>query len=113
MRAAGRSLASSGGAFGQTQSENSIASHPDPGSSLGIASVSNLRDLGGYIARGSFAVRSKVLYRSSQLNPVSAGDLMKIAELDLTSDFDLRTAAERAKFPDVLPRGVRTLGSTS
>jgi hypothetical protein len=37
-----------------------------PGTSLGVASLPNLRDLGGYKTSDSSVVRRSVLYRSSQ-----------------------------------------------
>src|SRR5687768_9090055 len=63
-----------------------------PGISLGIRSVPNLRDLGGYIARDGAAVRSGKIYRSDQLSRISPDDLARIAALGLRTDYDLRTA---------------------
>jgi protein-tyrosine phosphatase len=77
-----------------------------PGTSLGIASVANLRDAGGYRTADGSVVRRGVAYRSNQLNPISSADLKKIADLGLKTDFDLRTAEEREAKPDVLPTGV-------
>ena len=79
-----------------------------PGCSLGIASVPNLRDLGGYLTRNGLVVRRKLLYRSSQLTKISPGDLEKIAALGLKNIYDLRTAEERAAAPDELPPVVNT-----
>jgi protein-tyrosine phosphatase len=78
-----------------------------PGTSLGIASVPNLRDVGGYTTRDGSVVRLGVLYRSEQLNPITPDDMKKLAALGLRNDFDLRTAAERQKRPDELPPGVK------
>ena len=80
-----------------------------PGTSLGIASVPNLRDVGGYATADGSVVRRGVAYRSNQLNPVSADDLNKIAALGLKNDFDLRTAEEREAKPDQLPAGVKNV----
>lgn len=80
---------------------------PAPGLRLGLASVPNLRDLGGFAARDGAVVRSGLVYRSDQLNPVSPDDLAKLAGLGLATVFDLRTADERASRPDQLPPGVR------
>jgi protein-tyrosine phosphatase len=77
-----------------------------PGSSLGIASVPNLRDAGGYTTADGSLVRRGIAYRANQLNPISPADLKKIADLGLKNDFDLRTAEEREAKPDVLPTGV-------
>ena len=46
-----------------------------PGTSLGIASVPNLRDTGGYTTADGWVVRRGVAYRSNQLNPISAQDM--------------------------------------
>jgi protein-tyrosine phosphatase len=78
-----------------------------PGASLGIESLPNLRDLGGYKTQDSSIVRRGVLYRSSQLTRISATDMQKIAALKLKNDYDLRTARERETRPDELPTGVR------
>ena len=79
---------------------------PAPGASLGIASVPNLRDVGGYTTQDGSVVRRGVAYRSDQLNPITPDDMKKLAALGLRNDFDLRTAAERQKRPDQLPPGV-------
>jgi protein-tyrosine phosphatase len=78
-----------------------------PGTSLGIASVPNLRDAGGYMTADGSMVRRGVAYRANQLNPISPADLKKIAALGLKNDFDLRTAEERESKPDILPPGVK------
>jgi protein-tyrosine phosphatase len=80
-----------------------------PGTSLGIASVPNLRDAGGYKTADGEVVRRGVAYRSNQLNPISADDMKKIAALGLKNDFDLRTAEERQAKPDELPAGVKNV----
>jgi protein-tyrosine phosphatase len=78
-----------------------------PGQSLGIESVPNLRDLGGYKTSDGATVASKLVYRSSQLSDISAGDMKKLANLNLKTDLDLRTAEERDANPDELPPGVK------
>ena len=78
--------------------------------SLGIRSGAwNLRDLGGYVARDGAVVRSGKIYRSDQLSRISPDDLARIAALGLRTDYDLRTAEERAEVPDELPPGVNTI----
>jgi protein-tyrosine phosphatase len=77
-----------------------------PGTSLGIASVPNLRDAGGYTTADGSMVRRGIAYRSNQLNPINPDDMKKIAALGLKNDFDLRTAEERNAKPDQLPAGV-------
>jgi protein-tyrosine phosphatase len=85
-----------------------LAQQP-PGTSLAIPSVVNLRDVGGYTTSDGSVVRRGVAYRSNQLNPISPGDLQKIAALGLKSDYDLRTEAERQARPDQLPPGVKNV----
>ena len=80
-----------------------------PGQSLGIASVPNLRDIGGYKTRNGAVVRRGLVYRASQLNPISPDDLKKIARLGLVTDYDLRTAQERNASPDELLPGVKNV----
>ena len=80
-----------------------------PGTSLGIASVANLRDAGGYRTADGSVVRLGIAYRSNQLNPVSPDDMKKIAALGLKNDFDFRTAEEREAKPDELPAGVKNV----
>ena len=77
-----------------------------PGQNLGIASVPNLRDLGGYGTSDGATVAAGLVYRSNQLSGISPGDMEKLAALDLKVDYDLRTAEERDARPDELPPGV-------
>jgi protein-tyrosine phosphatase len=77
-----------------------------PGTSLGLASVPNLRDVGGYPAGNGTVVRRGTAYRSEKLHPVAPADLQKLAALNLAQVADLRTAAERTAKPDELPPGV-------
>jgi protein-tyrosine phosphatase len=77
-----------------------------PGQSLGLESVPNLRDLGGYTTQDGQTVRRGLVYRADQLNPVSDADLDTIAALGVKTDFDLRRAEEAEDVPDVLPPGV-------
>ncbi len=79
----------------------------EPGRSLGIESVPNLRDLGGYTTADGNKVATGLLYRSDQLHKIPPADMEKIAALGLKTDFDLRTAAERKPRPDELPEGVK------
>lgn len=74
-----------------------------PGQSLGIASVPNLRDLGGYKTKDDKTVKRGLVYRSNQLYHVSPEDMEKISGLGLKNSFDLRTYAERQPKPDEVP----------
>ena len=100
-----------GSAFAQNaaQSAQPAQAQLAPGQSLGIASVPNLRDVGGYTTRDGGGVRRALVYRSNQLNPISPDDLKKIAQLGLKNDFDLRTGEERTARPDELPAGVKNV----
>lgn len=82
---------------------------PEPGLSLGIASVKNLRDLGGYKTKDGSTVVRGLVYRSNQLAPISEDDMKEIAGLGLKNEYDLRTEAERTSFPDQLPPGVNNV----
>jgi protein-tyrosine phosphatase len=77
-----------------------------PGQSLGIASVPNLRDLGGYRTSDGATVARGLVYRSNQLSGISPTDMEQLAELGLKNAYDLRTAPEREARPEELPPGV-------
>jgi protein-tyrosine phosphatase len=77
-----------------------------PGQSLGIASVPNLRDLGGYKTKDGKTVTRGLVYRSNQLCNISPADKKKLADLKLKTAYDLRTAEERKKRPGEVPPGV-------
>ena len=81
----------------------------EPGLSLGIATVPNLRDLGGYKTNNGATVARGLVYRSNQLANISPEDMEKIAKLGLKNDYDLRTEAERTPLPDELPPGVNNI----
>jgi len=76
------------------------------GQSLGIPSVPNLRDLGGYKTSDDRTVAAGLVYRANQLYHVSPGDMKMLAQLGLKNSYDLRTLAEREPRPDELPPGV-------
>jgi len=80
-----------------------------PGRSLGIQSVPNLRDLGGYKSSDGATVVGGLVYRSNQLSGISEEDMKKLAALNLKAEFDLRTAEERDLRPDELPPGVKNV----
>lgn len=71
---------------------------------LGLASDPNLRDIGGYRTADGQWVRMGVVYRSQALS-LSASDLAAVDKLGITADYDLRTTAEIATSPDVVPAG--------
>ena len=76
------------------------------GRNVGIASVPNLRDLGGYRTADGKTIASGLVYRSNQLSGIPPADMEKLAGLGLKNAFDLRTAEERNKRPEELPKGV-------
>lgn len=92
---------------GRTAETTTEAAIPaTPGQSLGIASIPNLRDLGGYRTSDGKTVASGLVYRSNQLSKISPEDMEKLAQLDLKNAYDLRTAAEREARPEELPPDV-------
>jgi protein-tyrosine phosphatase len=82
-----------------------MAVEREPGQSIAIASVPNLRDLGGWPTRDGGRVRAGLLYRSTELAKLAGADIAAFAELGIRSVYDLRTAAERTAQPDRLPPG--------
>ncbi|QID38187.1 tyrosine-protein phosphatase [Streptomyces albus] len=70
--------------------------------SLGLASVPNFRDAGGYrTADGRWVAMGKV-YRSAGLERISAADRRTLRELGIGSVYDLRTVDEARAQPDAL-----------
>lgn len=86
-----------------------VSEEPVPGQSLGILSIPNLRDMGGYKTADGATVARGLVYRSNQLFDINANDMLLLAKLNLKNDFDLRTAAERGANPDELPEGVNNV----
>ena len=74
-----------------------------PGHSLGIESVPNLRDLGGYKTSSGATIADGLVYRSNQLSEISEEDMQKLAGLRLKNAYDLRTYEERIARPGRLP----------
>jgi protein-tyrosine phosphatase len=73
--------------------------------SLHLASMPNLRDIGGYRTADGHWVRMGRLYRSDGLDKLSDADYQALQALDIKLVCDLRTEGERAKGPDRLPAG--------
>lgn len=94
---------------GMTGCQSKSDSSSEPGLSLGIESVPNLRDLGGYETNDGATVVHGLVYRSNQLAPISPEDMKEFAKLGLKNDYDLRTEAERKPMPDQLPPGVNNV----
>ena len=72
---------------------------------IGIVTVPNLRDLGGWQTRDGGRVRSRLLYRSAGLDRLQGDDEGIFAGLGIRSIYDLRTEAERKERPDRVPPG--------
>ncbi len=81
----------------------------EPGQSLGIVSIPNIRDLGGYKTTNGSTIVKGLVYRSNQLYDISTSDMLLLANLNLKNDFDLRTISERDAKPDELPDGVNNV----
>lgn len=71
-----------------------------PGSAIDIASIPNLRELGGYATNDGRRIRDGVLFRSTQLSKLADADRTAFAALGIRTVFDLRTEAERTAEPD-------------
>ncbi len=74
---------------------------------LTIASIPNLRDLGGIATADGRQIRRGVVYRSDQLSHVTEADMVAFDRLGLKNVVDLRTAEERSAQPDRLPNGAQ------
>ena len=74
---------------------------------IAIATAPNLRDLGGRPTVAGGHVRPATVYRSGELSRLEGEDLATFGELGIDTVYDLRTAAEVAHRPDVLPDGHR------
>lgn len=71
-----------------------------PGAPSPIASLPNLRDLGGWSTTDGRRVRHGVLYRSTDFQSLATVDLPPFRGLDIRTIYDLRSAAERQARPD-------------
>ena len=80
-----------------------------PGANIGIRSVPNLRDIGGYATMRGGRVRAGVLYRSAALCKLTDADLPAFGALGIRTVFDLRTKDERAIEPDRALPGVQAV----
>ena len=99
-------------AFSQQINGPSVVTLPKlpPGQSLGIAlgipTVPNLRDVGGYKTGTGAVVLRGLAYRSDTFNPMTPEDITKLEGIGLKNDYDLRTTAEAKAKPDEMPPGV-------
>ncbi len=77
-----------------------------PGAHIALATLPNLRDLGGWATAEGGRVRTGVLYRSTALDKVEGEDADVLAGLGLRVVYDLRTEGERSAEPDRVPADV-------
>ena len=84
-----------------------IDSEVVPGSLIELASLPNLRDIGGYATRDGGRVRMGRCTRSTELGRLTDQDLETFGRLGIRTVFDLRTEAEREAEPDRLPDGTQ------
>ncbi|MCP2316018.1 protein-tyrosine phosphatase [Nocardia amikacinitolerans] len=73
--------------------------------SVGLHSVQNARDVGGYGTVDGRLVRTGLVYRTGQLNNATPADLAALDEREVRVVTDLRTRYERAIAPDRVPAG--------
>lgn len=76
--------------------------------SLGLSSIANLRELGGYVLPSSRRVRHGQLLRGGDLYRATDEDLAVLTDkYHLALDFDFRTDGEIQRCPDRVPEGVK------
>jgi protein-tyrosine phosphatase len=73
---------------------------------MGMKSLPNLRDLGGYVSQDGRVVSRGKIYRSNSFFDTDEIDLRKLHNLNLKSDVDLRIPAEIVAQPDRIPSAV-------
>ncbi|HWP62868.1 MAG TPA: tyrosine-protein phosphatase, partial [Candidatus Binatia bacterium] len=68
--------------------------------------ITNFRDIGGHSTRDGRRVRRGLAYRSTELSRIDEADRAELEALGIRTVVDLRTSAERARWPeeDKLPR---------
>jgi protein-tyrosine phosphatase len=72
---------------------------------LRVATLPNLRDVGGHPTADGGRVRTGLLFRSTDLSRLDDAGAADLERLGIRAVFDLRTHAERAGRPDRLPAG--------
>jgi protein-tyrosine phosphatase len=79
---------------------------PQPGASIPLASLPNLRDLGGWRTDDGRQVAYGMLYRSTALDKLDGADRTELETLKIATIYDFRSVAERTTEPDVTLEGV-------
>ncbi len=77
-----------------------VPREPITGAALGLSSLPNMRDLGGYPTDHGGRVRTGLLYRSTDLSRISPDDAAALAALGIRVVYDLRTDEEQSWQPD-------------
>jgi protein-tyrosine phosphatase len=80
---------------------------PAPGAAIALASLPNLRDLGGWPTADGRRVRSGVLFRSTDLSRLSPDVRLALERLGIGTVYDFRSTAERTTEPDITLDGVQ------
>jgi protein-tyrosine phosphatase len=79
-----------------------MRSSPVPDRLIAVPGTLNLRDLGGYPARGGGTLRWRTLFRSDALHRIDDGGRLVLAGLNLRTVIDLRTHEEAEIAPCAL-----------
>lgn len=78
----------------------------DPRRWLELPGTINLRDIGGYATQDSRTVRWGQYLRGGALHAMTQPAAQRLSQLNLRIVYDLRSAAEVAEMPDLLPAGI-------
>lgn len=73
---------------------------------VNLQGVTNVRDLGGYIGAGGLKVKWRKVYRSGDLDALTADDLQSLASLGIKTIVDFRSQEEMDEAPDKVPVSV-------
>ena len=69
---------------------------------LDISGSANMRDLGGYAAKGGAATRWRTFIRSDWLRDITGNGISDLLGMGLTTVIDLRSADEVARYPNAI-----------
>lgn len=89
--------------MGHMAGEQSISGEQaQPGQLIELATLPNLRDIGGWPTADGRVVRHGMVFRSTALHSLSDDDGAALRALGITTIYDLRTAKERTEAPDLV-----------
>lgn len=95
---------------GQTSQEQTASTVSMANQTLGMESLGNARQLGGYVGKDGKTVKENVLLRTAKLADASQADLDKLVnEYNLGYVCDFRTSSEREQAPDPNIAGVENI----